>query len=68
MTKKDYIILASVMKSSKPDMANYDGLNGHFDSQMSQYKNILENLCRALKAENPNFNKDKFIKFIGGTQ
>jgi len=67
MTKKDYIKIADVLKRSKkwltvlrdnnPD--SYNDLKPLRGVQM-----IIDTLCTTLQADNPRFDRDKFIDYI----
>ena len=47
LTKKDYIKLANILKDRKYDIKSYA---------------LINDIVEWLKADNPNFDKEKFIK------
>lgn len=54
MTKKDYLKIADVLKNTM----TFAGC-----SQVIQ-KDLIQNLCRTFKDDNPKFNKQKFWDYI----
>ena len=58
MTKKDYIKIASVLKTANDNRDYYD---------IEDVFNILiDDMCDVLKADNSRFDKNKFINYIQG--
>ena len=58
MTRKDYIKIASVLKTANDNRDYYD---------MEDVFNILiDDMCEVLKADNSRFDKNKFINYIQG--
>lgn len=49
MTKKDYILIANALRESLEN---------------STFKSIVYNIEKALKSDNPRFDRDKFIDYI----
>lgn len=64
MTKKDYIRLADrlvrVHKRKKFAVAYGEGMGTWFDG----YADAIQMLCEVLKADNPNFDEEKFFSYI----
>lgn len=52
MTKKDYVIIANVLR---------DGIRCGQDSTMDE---LIRLFCLALKQDNPKFDKEKFESFM----
>ena len=61
MTRKDYRRIADAMLASKP--APYWDANKH-----AQYKVSVSRLCDALQADNPRFDRQKFMQACGVEQ
>ncbi len=59
MTKKDYIKIAKSIKDNTGD--------DYYDEGHMVYKDgIIQDLCAVFLEDNPNFDKDKFIKACYG--
>lgn len=57
MTKKDYILLAAALKSSKPE--------GRTAYHEEQWKADLTALSHALQSDNERFNLERFLSACG---
>jgi hypothetical protein len=53
MTKKDYILIAYTLKTTKPDDAN----------RRSQWEMDVRSIATALGSDNRRFNRDKFLMY-----
>ena len=60
MTKKDYILLANIIKSNS-GLAIVKGDPKH----IIKYGEFMFDLCKILKNDNPNFNEIKFREATG---
>jgi len=60
MTKKDYVLLANIIKSNS-SLAIVKGDPKH----IIKYGEFIFDLCKILKNDNPNFNEIKFRKATG---
>jgi hypothetical protein len=60
MTKKDYILLANIIKSNS-SLANVRNTTKH----VIKYGEFMFDLCEMLKNDNPNFNEIKFREATG---
>jgi len=60
MTKKDYILLANIIKSNS-GLAIVRGDPKH----IIKYGEFMFDLCKILKNDNPNFNEVKFREATG---
>ena len=60
MTKKDYILLANIIKSNS-GLAIVRGDPKH----IIEYGEFMFDLCKILKNDNPNFNEIKFREATG---
>lgn len=60
MTKKDYILLANIIKSNS-GLASVKGNPKH----IINYGEFMFDLCKILKNDNPNFNEIKFREATG---
>ena len=58
MTRKDYIKIASVLKTAN-DNRDYYAIEDIFDI-------LINDMCDVLKADNSRFDKNKFINYIQG--
>lgn len=59
MTKKDYILIANVLKNKYEEVMKWD----NFEAR-SLTLAYIEDFAKMLKQDNTKFNKDKFYKFI----
>lgn len=57
MTKKDYIMLAAVMKACRPDSALPDT-----DPSWKKWDEIIDELIPKLRADNPRFDVTRFME------
>ncbi len=55
MTRKDYKLIASVIKRHRDESATAKG----------EFAEMVESFCRELKAENPNFKREVFEEACG---
>ena len=55
MTRKDYYLIADTIRESNQDES---------DNGLICIYNLLHNLCRELKNDNPRFNESKFREYI----
>jgi len=63
MTQKDYIRLARVLKDSKQTLTGINPLiNQAFESQ---WKFTINRIAYELQADNPRFNRDRFLNACG---
>jgi hypothetical protein len=62
MTKKDYILIASVIKR---EYTSIDRSINAGQAMQENTKDIVFSLCGAFKTENPKFNKMKFEEACG---
>jgi len=60
MTKKDYVLLANIIKSNS-SLAIVKGDPKH----IIKYGEFIFDLCKILKNDNPNFNEIKFREATG---
>tara|TARA_R100000005_G_C4898917_1_gene142053 strand:- start:202 stop:399 length:198 start_codon:yes stop_codon:yes gene_type:complete len=60
MTKKDYVLLANIIKSNS-SLAIVKGDPKH----IIKYGEFIFDLCKILKNDNPNFNEIKFREAAG---
>ena len=60
MSKKDYILIAKILKKHREIAVEYLE-----EPTMNAIDAITADFCEALKKQNPKFDKEKFIKFIG---
>jgi len=60
MTKKDYILLANIIKSN----SRFADLRGEKTSMLHR-SNFMFDLCKMLKNDNSNFNEIKFREASG---
>jgi len=58
MTRKDYIKIASVLKTAN-DNRDYYSIEDVFNI-------LIDDMCEVLKADNSRFDKNKFINYIQG--
>jgi len=58
MTRKDYIKIASVLKTAN-DNRDYYSIEDIFNI-------LIDDMCDVLKADNSRFDKNKFINYIQG--
>jgi hypothetical protein len=58
MTRKDYIKIADVLKTADNNRDYYN--------MEDVFNMLLEDMSSMLLADNPNFNKTKFIDYIQG--
>ena len=58
MTGKDYIKIASVLKTAN-DNRDYYAMEDVFNI-------LIDDMCEVLKADNSRFDKNKFIKYVQG--
>ena len=58
MTGKDYIKIASVLKTAN-DNRDYYAMEDVFNI-------LIDDMCEVLKADNSRFDKNKFIEHING--
>ena len=58
MTRKDYIKIASVLKTAN-DNRDYYAMEDVFNT-------LIDDMCEVLKADNNRFDKNKFINYIQG--
>lgn len=56
MTKKDYIMLAAVMKRCRPDSSIPDT-----DPSWKKWDEIIDELIPKLRADNPRFDVTRFV-------
>lgn len=59
MTKKDYIQLAIAVRAATTDWNSMETTDG--TREVLCKKTFLESLCSILAADNPRFDKEKFI-------
>jgi hypothetical protein len=55
MTRKDYYLIADTIRESNQDES---------DNGLICIYNLLHNLCRELKNDNPRFNESKFREYV----
>lgn len=60
MTKKDYIKLANTLKLSNYVLEPNTNIEAY-----SMFRQICDNMCEMLKADNYNFDRDKFLTSVG---
>jgi len=60
MKKKDFELIASVVKSFNDKMNNYT-----FSSKLFTIKDFTKQLCETLASKNPRFDKQKFLQACG---
>lgn len=58
MTRKDYELIAKAIKLKTEDIPKYGG-------GMILVKGVVDGIAVAMKMDNPNFNKDKFLAACG---
>jgi hypothetical protein len=64
MTRKDYVVLAQVLKDAKPGTG--PGLSEvEYQAQVSQWQWTASLLAVALQRDNPRFNRDTFNAAAG---
>lgn len=63
MSKKDYTRLAQALKDSKPSMLQA-GPN-YYNGVIQTWNNTVETLAMTLQADNPRFNRDRFLAACG---
>lgn len=59
MTKKDYIAIAKIIKENSD---YHDPDDGESNTKCITVKTLTNELSKLFAADNPHFNKDKFIK------
>ena len=59
MTKKDYILIAKILKKHREIAVEYLE-----EPTMNAIDAITADFCKALKKQNHKFDEEKFIKFI----
>lgn len=57
MTKKDYIMLAAVMKACRPSASTPDA-----DPSWKKWDEIIDELIPKLRADNPRFDVTRFME------
>jgi hypothetical protein len=62
MTKKDYILLAEALKSSKPENLGSFSMKS---AEIVQWETTLKVLTKALQQDNPRFNEKTFLEACG---
>ena len=60
MSKKDYVMQARAINLTKQSFADYDGT-----IVIDVLTELVSRLCVELKADNPNFNSNRFIEACG---
>lgn len=63
MTKKDYELIASVLKDNA--LGQISDSHRVVNNADTMLYNITQGLCDALASKNPRFNKDKFLQACG---
>lgn len=63
MTKKDYIAIAKVFRSTL-DTINLEPETHHLTEDCIIINTLIDGLCRYMASDNPLFNSDKFIRAI----
>lgn len=56
MNRKHYQLIAGSINDSLPDMDSREG---------EAVRDLVNHLCRALQADNPAFDRDKFLEACG---
>jgi hypothetical protein len=63
MTRKDYVVLARALSLTKPTHVGPAGY-GHARA-LAQWVNDLTAICNVLKADNPRFDRSRFLAAAG---
>ena len=71
MSKKDFVALANTMRALQPNMGILQGLStpqAHAakDGQQTQWKLTVEALADYCSAQNPRFNRRRWLDYIVG--
>lgn len=64
MTKKDYIIIARIIRDEKYRI-NTDKMLSYRPETKEVLRSITQQFIRVLRNDNPKFNETKFNEFIG---
>lgn len=64
MTKKDYILIANVLRvtANRMEWPAFQDIPNRFLDM------LLDDLCTELKRDNPAFNRDTFLKAVDGSE
>ena len=67
MTRKDYVALARALSLTKPkhDDGKRPAGHGHLHGARSQWEHDLTVVCNALEADNPRFDRTRFLEAAG---
>ena len=62
MTRKDYVLIASALSSAKPSFELFTTNTAAFEADLNQWTKDVQIIAAQLKADNPRFDRDRFIK------
>lgn len=65
MTRKDYIVFAEILKRHRPLADNDGGWDDDKTEADENITSIAEQMCKVFKADNPRFDRIRFLEASG---